>query len=56
MSKVSSETTGVSALSRRYARALFELADEQKQLDEVASDLASITAMMKEPNATVPMW
>ena len=46
MSKVSSETTGVSALSRRYARALFELADEQKQLDEVANDLASIKAMI----------
>ena len=43
---MSSETTGVSALSRRYARALFELANEQKQLDEVASDLTSIKAMI----------
>ena len=43
---MSSETSGVSALARRYATALFELADEEKQLDEVARDLTSITAMI----------
>ena len=43
---MSSETSGVSALARRYATALFELADEKKQLDEVARDLTSITAMI----------
>lgn len=37
--------TGVAA---RYALALFELADEQRKLDQVAGDLNSIDSMLKE--------
>lgn len=37
--------TGVAA---RYALALFELADEQRKLDQVANDLKSIDSMLKE--------
>lgn len=43
---MSSESIGVSGLAGRYATALFELADEQKQLDEVADDLAQLRAMI----------
>lgn len=35
-------TTGLSAISERYAAALFDLADEQKQLDPVADDLRGL--------------
>ena len=38
----------VTGLSGRYARALYELADEAKQLDEVAEDLRSITRALRE--------
>lgn len=34
--------TGPGGLAARYAAALFELADEKKQLDQVAADLASL--------------
>ena len=34
--------TGPGGLAARYAAALFELADEKKQLDDVAADLASL--------------
>jgi F-type H+-transporting ATPase subunit delta len=37
--------TGVAA---RYALALFELADEQRKLDQVATDLKSIDSMLSE--------
>jgi len=37
--------TGVAA---RYALALFELADEQRKLDQVANDLKSIDSMLAE--------
>lgn len=37
--------TGVAA---RYALALFELADEQRKLDQVAADLKSIDALLRE--------
>ena len=37
--------TGVAA---RYALALFELADEQRKLDQVADDLKSIDALLRE--------
>lgn len=43
---MSSEPIGVSGLAGRYATALFELADEKKQLDEVADDLAQLRAMI----------
>ena len=36
--------TGVAA---RYALALFELADEQRKLDQVAGDLKSVDALLR---------
>jgi F-type H+-transporting ATPase subunit delta len=46
--RVASEGTGVSGLAGRYATALFELADENKALDQVAQDLAAIKQMLVE--------
>jgi F-type H+-transporting ATPase subunit delta len=43
---LASETTGVSGLAERYAAALFDLADEHRILDEVASDLRQLRAML----------
>jgi len=45
---VASEGTGVSGLAGRYATALFELADENKALDQVAQDLEAIKQMLAE--------
>ena len=45
---MSSDVIGVTGLAGRYATALFELADEDKQLDAVAEDLASIGAMLDD--------
>ena len=45
---LASETTGVSGLAERYAAALFDLADERRILDEVASDLRQLRAMVEE--------
>ena len=45
---MSSDLTGASGLGGRYATALFELSDEEKQLDQVAKDLNAIGAMLKE--------
>jgi F-type H+-transporting ATPase subunit delta len=45
---LASETTGVSALAERYAAALFEIAEERRVLDEVASDLRQLRAMLAE--------
>jgi len=39
---VAARGTGPGGLAARYAAALFELADEKKQLDEVAADLSSL--------------
>jgi F-type H+-transporting ATPase subunit delta len=44
--QLASETTGVSGLAERYAAALFDLADEGRTLDEVASDLRQLRAML----------
>jgi len=44
---LASETTGVSGLAERYAAALFDLADERRVLDEVASDLRQLRAMIQ---------
>jgi F-type H+-transporting ATPase subunit delta len=44
---LASETTGVSGLAARYAAALFDLADERRMLDEVASDLRQLRAMLQ---------
>ena len=43
---MASEATGVSGLAGRYARALFDLADEGRALDAVAADLGSVSAML----------
>jgi F-type H+-transporting ATPase subunit delta len=45
---VASDTSLAAGLAGRYATALYELADEAKQLDAVASDLARIRAMIDE--------
>jgi len=45
---VASEATGVSGLSERYAKALFELADEAKALDRVAADLRQLRGFLDE--------
>jgi F-type H+-transporting ATPase subunit delta len=45
---VSSESSAVSGVAGRYAAALFELAEEQKKLDEVAADIATIRALLVE--------
>jgi F-type H+-transporting ATPase subunit delta len=44
---LASETTGVTGLAERYAAALFNLADERRMLDEVASDLRELRAMLQ---------
>jgi F-type H+-transporting ATPase subunit delta len=43
---VAGRDSGSGALAARYAAALFELADEQKQVDQVAGDLTSLRAMI----------
>ena len=45
---MASEATGVSGLAERYAKALFELADDRKALDEVAGDLQALRRVMEE--------
>ena len=45
---MASEATGVSGLAGRYATALFDLADQEKVLDPVASDLRAIGGMIDE--------
>jgi F-type H+-transporting ATPase subunit delta len=45
---LASETTGVTGLAERYAAALFDLADERRTLDEAASDLRQLQAMLRE--------
>ncbi|MFI5024797.1 MAG: F0F1 ATP synthase subunit delta [Alphaproteobacteria bacterium] len=43
---MASETTGLSRIAGRYASALYELADESKELDAVAADLRALNAMI----------
>jgi F-type H+-transporting ATPase subunit delta len=45
---VASEGTGVSELAKRYSKALFELADGNKALDQVASDLIALKQLLAE--------
>ena len=40
-------TTGLSGIAGRYAHALYELADEQRQLDAVAGDLRKLKQMIE---------
>jgi len=44
---VASETTGLSGIVGRYAAALYELADESKELDVVADDLRALKRMIE---------
>jgi F-type H+-transporting ATPase subunit delta len=43
---VSSASSGISGVASRYAAALFELTEEQKKLDEVASDTVTIRELL----------
>ena len=45
---MASEATGVAGLAERYAAALFELADERKALDTVASDLTGLRRLIDD--------
>jgi F-type H+-transporting ATPase subunit delta len=45
---LAAQHTGTAGLAARYAAALFELADEAKQLDAVAADLRAIRALIAE--------
>ena len=45
---MASEATGVSGLAGRYATALFELADQDKALDQVAGDLRALSSLIEE--------
>jgi F-type H+-transporting ATPase subunit delta len=45
---VASEAKGVSGLADRYGAALFDLADERKELDAVAGDLQSLRTMVRD--------
>jgi F-type H+-transporting ATPase subunit delta len=45
---VAAETTGLSGIAGRYASALYELADETRQLDAVAADLRAVKRMLEE--------
>ena len=45
---MASEGKGVSGLAERYGAALFDLADERKELDTVAGDLQTLRAMVRE--------
>src|SRR5690349_5510453 len=47
-SHVASEAKGVTGLAERYGAALFDLADERKELDAVAGDLQSLRAMLRD--------
>src|SRR5262245_1457677 len=47
-SEVAARGTSPGGRAARYAAALFDLADEQKQLDSVAGDLVALRGMMAE--------
>jgi F-type H+-transporting ATPase subunit delta len=44
---LAAQHSGTAGLAARYAAALFELADEAKQLDSVAADLKTVKAMIE---------
>ena len=44
---MATETTGATGLAGRYATALFELAESEIALDQVAADLRDLAAMIK---------
>jgi len=43
---LASDTTGVTGIAGRYATALFELAEEQNALDQVAEDVRTLAALI----------
>ena len=45
---MASDTSIAAGLAGRYALALYDLADEAKQLDAVAADLARLKAMLDD--------
>ena len=45
--EVATETTGATGLAGRYAKALFELAESENVLDQVAADLRGLAAMLE---------
>ena len=45
---MAAQMSGLSGLSQRYATALFELADERKELDQIANDLVGLRAAIQE--------
>ena len=45
---MASESTAVSGIADRYAGALYDLADEQKTLDDTAEDLRGLATMLEE--------
>src|SRR5688572_16447001 len=45
---VAAQMSGLSGLAQRYATALFGLADERKELDQIANDLVSLRAAIQE--------
>lgn len=45
---MSADSSGTTGLSGRYATALFELAENDKKLDDVAGDLQQLRAMIDE--------
>lgn len=45
---MASEAKGVTGLAERYGAALFDLADERKELDAVAGDLQALRAMLRD--------
>lgn len=45
---MASDNRNVSGIAERYAKALFELADEEKALDAVAKDLETVRALIAE--------
>lgn len=45
---MASDTSGNKGLGERYATALYELADEQKALDDVAADLRALRGLIDE--------
>jgi F-type H+-transporting ATPase subunit delta len=47
-SSLAGDNAGLSGLGGRYALALLDLADEKKQLDEVAEDLRGLKALLDE--------
>jgi F-type H+-transporting ATPase subunit delta len=45
---LAAQMSGLSGLAQRYAAALFDLADERKELDQVANDLVRLRAAIAE--------